>query len=211
MQSFWLNRKNNKKLIIFFSGWGMDANSVVLEYGDFDFIVFYDYEDFTISNNLIEEFLKYNEVYIIAWSMGVVVSTLLINTLNNIKQKIAVNGTLKIIDDEFGISTKIFTATLNNLSETSIKSFFQNMGYEDFKMPNRNFKSQLSELVAIENFYKSNTFNVDFDKVIIGTKDIIVPYRNQKRAWKNQNCLYLNCGHYIFHLYNSWEDLLLCE
>ena len=134
MQFSWLNRKNNKNLIIFFSGWGMDANSVLLDYEDFDFIIFYDYENFSIENNLIEEFLQYREVNIIAWSMGVIISCLLINKLNNIKKKIAINGTLKIIDDEFGIPTKIFSATLNNLNENSLKSFFQNMGYKNFKM-----------------------------------------------------------------------------
>ncbi len=208
MNYSWLNKNNSSKLIVFFSGWGMDENSAILEYGNFDFLVFYNYENAVLNSNIVEEIRKYKEVYIIAWSMGVIISTILISKLNNIKYKIAINGTLKIIDDRYGIPTKIFNATLNNLSETTIKSFFQNMGYADFKTPNRDFASQLNELKSIENFYKNNEFNGDFDRIIIGQRDIIVPFKNQKRAWENKNFTVLDCGHYIFNLFNTWDDII---
>ncbi len=207
MKFSWLNKKGNLNLIVFFSGWGMDEKSVILDYRNFDFIVLYDYEDSKIDAKLVKEISDYDNVCIIGWSMGVIMSTLLFDKINNIKKKIAVNGTLKIVDDKFGIPTKIFEATLNNLNAKTIEMFFKNMGYKDFKTPNRNFESQLNELKFIKNFYDGNIFQYNFDKVIIGNKDIIVPYRNQKRAWENNSCLYLDCGHYCFNLFNSWEDI----
>ena len=207
MKFSWLNKKGNLNLIVFFSGWGMDEKSVILDYRNFDFIVLYDYEDSKIDAKLVKEISDYDNAYIIGWSMGVIMSTLLFDKINNIKKKIAVNGTLKIVDDKFGIPTKIFEATLNNLNAKTIEMFFKNMGYKDFKTPNRNFESQLNELKFIKNFYDGNIFQYNFDKVIIGNKDIIVPYRNQKRAWENNSCLYLDCGHYCFNLFNSWEDI----
>lgn len=208
MKFSWLNKKGNLNLIVFFSGWGMDEKSVILDYRNFDFVVLYDYEDSEIDAKLAKEISDYDNVYIIGWSMGVIMSTLLFDEINNIKKKIAINGTLKIVDDKFGIPTKIFEATLNNLNVKTIEMFFKNMGYKDFKAANRSFESQLNELKFIKNFYESNIFQYNFDKVIIGNKDIIVPYRNQKRAWENNSCLYLNCGHYCFNLFNTWEDIV---
>lgn len=219
MKYCWLNKNNSSKLIIFFSGWGMDKNSVILNYNDFDLIVFYDYQDLVIDNDLITEFSKYTESYIISWSMGVIISTILTKNLNNIQKNIAINGTLKIIDNNFGIAEKIFNATLNNLTSESIKDFFKNMFYDDFKLPKRDFNSQLNELKSIQNFYKNNNFennnfennnfkNNNFDKVIISKKDIIVPYKNQKKFWENNNCVFLDSGHYPFHLFKSWEDII---
>lgn len=206
MQNKWLNKNNNSKLIIFFSGWGMDENSIKLNYENFDFLVFYDYFDEKINIALIEEIKKYNEIYLIAWSMGVVFSTLL-NHLT-IKKRIAINGTLSIIDDKFGIPTKIFSGTLNNLNKENIALFFQNMGYKDFISPNRTLKSQIDELKFIEYFCKNKEFKNNFDKIIIGNKDIIVPYKNQKRAWNIENVKIFDCGHYIFNLFQNWENIL---
>ncbi len=210
MRYFWINKQKNSNLIIFFSGWGMDEKSVFLNYENFDIVIFYDYKDIIIENNLMEEFLNYKSVYLIAWSMGVIISTLVIKKLNNIKKSIAINGTLKIIDDKFGIPKKIFNSTLNNLNKMTILSFFNNMGYKDFKIPNRNFESQFIELKSIENFYKNNNFNANFDRILIGEKDIIVPYKNQKRAWENKNFITIDGGHYIFNKFKKWEEIIKC-
>ncbi len=212
MQFSWLNKKNNKELIIFFTGWGMDEDSIILEYRDLDFLVFYNYTDSNLEGYLLEECLKYKHVYVIGWSMGVIMSTLITKQINNIKLKIAINGTPKVIDNEFGIPAKIFNSTLNNLNENTIKILFKNMGYSNFKCPKRNLESQLKELKFIENYYKNidssicNCANVD--KILLGKRDIIFPYRNQKKFWKNQSCICLDSGHYIFNLFKSWKEII---
>jgi len=46
MQYFWLNKKENKKLIVFFNGWGMNETPVQhLAYNDFDVLILYDYRN----------------------------------------------------------------------------------------------------------------------------------------------------------------------
>ncbi len=210
MQHLWLNKQKNSNLIIFFSGWGMDGKSVLLDYEKFDIVTFYNYRNTIIKNSLILEFSKYKNIYLIAWSMGVIMSTLLTKKINNIKQTIAINGTLRIIDDKFGIPTKIFNITLSNLNKITIEYFFQNIGCKDFRIPNRNLNSQINELKFIKNFYKNNSFNSSFDKILIGNKDIIVPYKNQKRAWEDKKIITIGSGHYIFNKFKKWEEIIKC-
>ena len=201
-----IGREMKEKLILFFSGWGMDENSVKLEQNNYDLIALFDYKN--INTDFLEKAKNYKEVYIIAWSMGVIFASYFMDKIKNIKKSIAINGTLKIIDDKFGISTKIFDATLKNLNKNTINDFFNNMGYSYFIPPKRDFNNQLEELKFIKDFYFKNNFNANFDKIIIGKKDIIVPFKNQKRYWENNNIVILDSGHYVFNLFNSWEDII---
>ena len=65
MEYKWLNKKNNKKLIIFFNGWGMDEKIVSdLCAQNYDILTLFDYRtietpDFDFSN--------YEKKYLIAW------------------------------------------------------------------------------------------------------------------------------------------------
>ena len=46
MQFHWLNKQNNKKLIIFFAGWSFDYKPFeFLKSEDFDILMAYDYSD----------------------------------------------------------------------------------------------------------------------------------------------------------------------
>lgn len=195
-----------EKLILFFTGWGMDENSVKLEKNNYDLITLFDYKN--INTDFLEKVENYKEIYVIAWSMGVIFASYFINKIKNIKKSMAINGTLKIIDDKFGINTKIFDATLKNLNKNTINDFFNNMGYSDFLPPKRDFNNQLEELKFIKDFYFKNNFNANFDKIIIVKKDIIIPFKNQKRYWENNNIVILDSGHYVFNLFNSWEDII---
>ena len=77
MKYEWLNRENNSEIIVFFNGWGMDENIVShLDFDGYDVLMFYDYNsletdfDFSLLN-------KYSKRYLTAWSMGVMIATLL--------------------------------------------------------------------------------------------------------------------------------------
>ena len=51
MQYKWLNKQENKNLIVFFNGWGMDEKVVQhLKFCDFDVLTFYDYRTFEIES-----------------------------------------------------------------------------------------------------------------------------------------------------------------
>ena len=49
MQYHWLNKQNNEKLIIFFTGWSFDENPFkFLKSDNFDVMIFYDYNNLEI-------------------------------------------------------------------------------------------------------------------------------------------------------------------
>ena len=53
MKYKWLVKKNNKSLIIFFNGWGMDESVVRhLESGSYDVLMFYDYNTLELDFDL---------------------------------------------------------------------------------------------------------------------------------------------------------------
>lgn len=197
--------KNNKKLIIFFNGWGMDEVIIShLDREDFDLLVLYDYRDLEldISNINLE---KYSEKYIIAWSMGVMVSTLF--NFKDTNSKTAINGTPMAIDDNYGIPLKIYNLTIKGFSELSLKKFMKRMFDENppiEKFSNRDLDSQKEELVALLS-YKGND-STKFDRMIVSDSDNIIPTKNQLNYWRNPEII--EGGHCPFFKYNSWKELL---
>ena len=127
MKHFWLNKKNNSKLILIFNGWGMNETPFKhLACDDYDILILSDYRKFDIDLNTFG-FDKYSEKYLIAWSMGVFVSGVYFEILNKFDKKIAINGTNLIVDNNFGIPEKIFNVTVKFLNETSLDKFIKNM------------------------------------------------------------------------------------
>ena len=203
MKYKWLNDKGNSELIVFFNGWGMDESIVKhLNPRNNDILMFYDY------NSLITDFDfnmldKYSQKYLISWSMGVMIATLF-----DIKydKKIAINGTLKPISNDYGIPERIYELTLKGLSEEGVKKFLNNMFFEPHTEPEvkRSFENQKGELEALKT-YKSN-YNFKYDKVIISKHDKIIPAKNQQAFWGiSPN---IESGHAPFGLFESWEELL---
>lgn len=203
MKYKWLIKNNNNDIIIFFNGWGMDENIIKhISSQNIDIVMFYDYcslsseFNFDILNN-------YKNRYLIAWSMGVMIATLF-----DIKptKSIAINGTLKPIDDKFGIPKRIYDLTIKNLSPDGIQKFIKNM----FIIPNnkyinnREFQNQKDELIAIKS-YNANT-NFKYDKIIISTQDKIIPTKNQSNFWEIEPNFH--SGHCIFYNIKSWSEIL---
>ena len=198
MKYKWLNKENNNKLIIFFNGWGMDESIVKhLEFGCYDVIMFYDYNDLNIDLNIIS---GYDTKYLTAWSMGVMIASKF-----NIEyaSKTAINGTLKPIDDKYGILPKIYDLTIKRLD---VNKFMKQMFEQDENIPeiNRNYENQRKELEAI----KTYSANLDFkyNKVIISSNDKIIPTSAQVRFWNiTPN---IEAGHCPFYHYKTWGELL---
>jgi len=203
MEYKWLNRENNQKLIIFFNGWGMDESVVNhLEPEDYDVLMFYDYNSLNTEFDLTSLGI-YDKKYLIAWSMGVMVATLFDI---NYDKKVAINGTLKPIDDNFGIPKRIYNLTLKGFSpvgaERFIKSMFNN---ESFSIKiNREFENQKSELEALTH-YQSNQ-NFKYDRIILSSEDKIIPTKNQIEFWKIQPNI--QGGHAPFNNFKKWSELL---
>lgn len=203
MKYKWLNKTKNEKLIVFFNGWGMDE-SVVRHFDNdgFDVLMFYDYNtletDFDFS-----ELSVYSRKYLVAWSMGVMIATLFDADYDS---KTAINGTLKPIDDEYGIPLRIYNLTINGFSPKGAERFLKSMYGEDCELPhiNRDFENQKSELSALMNYEANQSFK--YDRVIISSVDKIIPTKNQTAFWGMEPNL--EGGHAPFNRFTKWSELL---
>lgn len=198
---------NNNKLIIFFNGWGMDEIIIShLDREDYDLLILYDYRDLDIDFPNLD---KYKEKYVVGWSMGVMISTLFDRAFGNIKKYIAINGTPKPIDDEYGIPTRVYKLTVKGFNQSSCQKFMERMFDTTLpinKFSNRSLESQkeeLQNLMGIEGRY------VSFDKVIVSNEDKIIPTKNQLNYWKNPAIIEkIKSGHCPFFKFSKWSEVL---
>ncbi len=204
MKYKWLNQKNNQKLIIFFNGWGMDecvVNHLSLE--DYDVLMFYDYNSLETDFDF-DKLNIFPQKYLVAWSMGVMIATLF--DIDYVS-KTAINGTLKPVDDRFGIPNKIYDLTLRGFSSEGAERFIKSMYSDipdDIYPPNREFENQKTELEALTHYEANQDFK--YDRVIISSKDRIIPTKNQCAFWGAEPNT--ESGHAPFNLYKKWSDLL---
>lgn len=202
MQYKWLSKNSNSKIIIFFNGWGMDDSVVShLDTEDFDVLMFYDY------NSLQTDFefgsLKcYNEKNLIAWSMGVMVAT---NFDINYTSCTAINGTLKPIDELYGIHPKIYDLTIKGFNENGQKRFLKTIFGTEYSIQiNRDLDNQKNELIALKNYNSNESFK--YNKILISDNDKIIPTQNQCRYWNSDTNL--KSAHCPFYLFKKWSELL---
>ncbi|MBR5303307.1 MAG: DUF452 family protein [Candidatus Gastranaerophilales bacterium] len=211
MQYFWLNKNNNKKLILFFNGWAMNETPVKhLKCDDFDVLVLFDYRDLNFDLSQFD-FSKYKEKYLICWSMGVYASCLYKKVLQNFDKKIAINGTTKIIDNNFGIPEKIYKITVKLLNEDSCDKFIKNM-FDNGKLnPEITITRKLcelkEELISIQKIELQE--ELDFNLAIISSDDKIIPTKNQINFWQNKAKIkQIESTHCPFEKFESWMELL---
>lgn len=209
MKYLWLNKKQNDKLIVFFNGWGMDEKSVnFLEFGEYDVIMFYDYRDISPVDF---DFNAYKRKFIVCWSTGVFIGNLFFDGLRDAEMKIALNGTLKLVDDQFGIPVDIYNLTVDNFNALSCKKFVKRMfvGEEIPVLSDRTVEELKQELISIRDLRINKYFS--FDKAFISEKDKIIPSKNQHNFWdclNNVQVKNIQGGHYPFLNFKSWDDIL---
>ncbi len=220
MEYKWLNKSNNKKLIIFFNGWGCDEIPFThLEYEENDVLMCYDYKTLDIDQDIISEIKTYASYSVIAWSFGVWIGQYICNQHHLAPQKsVAINGTLKPIDENLGIPEAIVMGTLNNLNERNFIKFQRRMlgsadvwkSFESHK-PQRNFSDQKDELQSLTAHFRldlSNSFL--YNIAIVGTEDLIFNPDNQKAFWKDKvEISETKAPHFCFYNYNTWNEILL--
>lgn len=219
MKDYFLISNNNKKLILFFNGWGMDY-TIFKEFTstEYDVILFYHYSNLNTNFNFGELFDKYEEVNLISWSMGVWVSSVVTEKFRDkLKHKIAFAGTLKPVDDEFGIITGVYKATIDNFSAIGRAKFFKRM-WNGVEIPEifkkhkaiREIEEQKEELVFLKDNFKNlpEPKNI-FDVVVIGDRDLICPTQNQKKYWSGKiSYKIIDAPHFIFYHWKTWEEIL---
>ncbi len=202
-------------LILFFTGWGCDENPTShLTSDKYDIITVYDYTDLSNTSALTSRIRQYNKVVLISWSFGVKTAyQILSKELFN--RRIAVNGTIALIDKNFGIPPEIFVRTRDNLTEESLIRFYKNMTLDHFSFfysnrPQRSFSSIKNELSLLDKSPIKCDYDF-YDEVFVSSRDLIIPSANQNSFWQT-NCgikpMKLDAPHYPFYLWNKWENIL---
>ena len=215
MKYKWLNKAENKKIIIFFNGWGMDENIVKhLDCEDYDVLMFYDYN--TLDTDFDFSLLNiYYEKNLIAWSMGVMVGGEYKTNLLPLNQTIAINGTLKPINVEFGIHPKIYDLTIKGFDEKGREKLIKSMFNKEQDINcSRDIENQKAELIALKEICKlTSSLNPHlgegktlYNKILISDNDKIIPTKSQVEFWGIEPNL--KSGHCPFFEFTKWSELL---
>lgn len=215
MQYKWLKKTGENPLVVFYNGWGSDEQAIEhLDTKGYDVIMLYDYNNFKIKKDVIESIKKYDEKYLAAWSMGVFSAAVSSNIFGEFKKKIAINGTTRLIDDKFGISEKIYHLTLHGFSNLSKNKFYNRMfsnkdDVSRFKESLRSIENQKQELKSLYKYIKSNeNHELDFDLAIIASDDRVFPTLSQLRYYVEKDYVMIECGHYPFFYFTSWQEVI---
>lgn len=200
-----VNRNGNRRLLVIFAGWAMDQTPFchVCRPG-YDTLVIWDYRDLSIDWSIVA---SYEEIVLIAWSMGVYAASMTIHSIDHlITAKIAVNGTLSPVSDLYGIPQAIFEGTAETLDDRNLRKFFRRMCGDRattdrfmLSAPQRPVCELVDELRAIypEPWF-ANPKVTTWDRAVIGRNDAIFPACNQQRAWSgNAAITVVDRPHYI--------------
>ena len=221
MTSHWIQHEHNPNLIVVFNGWGMDQHPLRSLHCDpqDDVLLFYDYRDLTLDDEVLHQCQHYTDVSVIAWSMGVWAYARLSSHLSGrVSRAIAVNGTCLPIHEQYGISPHLYQATLSHFSAQSREKFFKRMctSREIFNrfhesQPQRILAGQQEELLAIQQ-QAISPFPLEafcYTHAIIGRKDRIIPVRNQQHFWE-QHAPYtlIDAPHFPFFRWKRWRAIL---
>lgn len=219
MERYIINNKNDK-LIVFFGGWGCDYNPFKsIEIKDFDFIMLYDYN--SVEFEELNFFVKrYKEINIVAWSMGVFFANVWCQKYSiKYKRAIAINGTLKPIDNKHGIPERLYDLTIKNFNISGRKLFFSRMFQCDnhlmkfnHNLPNRHIDNQKLELENIKKYYCENKLEMNniYQLVILSKQDLIFPYKNLKKFWNGIIQVHeIDSGHFCFYNFESWKSIFI--
>lgn len=194
MKQYFIQRNDASRLVLFFAGWGMDEHPFrhCHPQGS-DLMMCYDYRTPNFSDEMLQ---GYDEIFLVAWSMGVWMASQVMDTQPHLKELVvkstAINGTLYPIDETRGISPHIFQGTLDGLTAPSLQKFQRRMcastaAYQAFRTlaPQRPVEELKEELTAIHHFYTTQPKpSFHWDKAIVGAKDSIFMPAHQHTAWE---------------------------
>lgn len=182
----------NSRLVLLFAGWATDAALYPIPGVEgYDMMVVWDYSDTTIDISLLN---RYSEIIVIGYSFGVPAAARFMqeNTHLPITARIAVNGTCFPVDDDMGIPRNIFEGTIAGLSDITLNKFYRRMAGSATAFDSigsllptspdiENLKHQLNAIDRRDNE------TADWDMSFISKRDMIIPTRNQVRAWEAAN------------------------
>ena len=212
MQYFYTNN-NSADLIVFFSGWGCDENQFTNLHDDKDVLILFDYQNLKLDF----DFSKYNNIYIIAYSAGVFVASVMAEKIPHVRQKVALCGNPYLFDEILGLSSEIIDVFKNITLDNYLDFRKKYMVYSDDEYIKynqlqslRTIESCENELIALEKLYSQNKnfINPVFNKAIMAENDLIFNLAAQKNFYQNKLRIIKNARHHIFFKFSSFSDIL---
>lgn len=216
MQITWLQREHQQQCFLFFAGWGMDAAPFAgIPAAEIDFCLLHDYRE--LANVDLRPFAAYDQVHLLAWSMGVwVAAHLLAGQEHAFTTRTAIGGTLLPIDGQRGIPPESYSAMLEDFGPPTMDGFYRNMFDDDGQLnrfldhrPQRDLVALRQEMesfrAAAQRFGPATDI---YTHKIITSRDRIFSGRNQMRAWGKGQGQVCNWPHFPFYLLSDWRDLL---
>lgn len=213
MKQHFIRKNNQKRLLLFFAGWGMDETPFLsIHPADKDWMICYDYRSLAFDTHLLQ---PYSHITLIAWSMGVWEASQVMKQYPHLPvyRSLAINGTLYPIHETKGIAPSIFDGTLQGLDEQAILKFQRRMcgsiaDYKAFQTvsPQRPVDELKEELAAIQKQYLSlPPSDFKWQKAIIGKNDRVFLPHSQCLAWKSQTDAIeqVEAAHYQQELFNA--------
>lgn len=220
------NSERTSNLIVYFAGWGTPPSAVshLVLPENTDLLICYDYRDF----NLDIDFSMYQQVRLVAWSMGVWVANQVMQNVSLISAT-AINGTSFPCDDEMGIPRAVFKGTLEQLDEQNLVKFQRRMcgdsrtfQYYQQLADLRECDVLRTELSALyEGIQQDQGKTIIWTRAILGEGDRIFPMKNQKNYWQvyqmeqRSPCKRVReflleiapLSHYPFLAFRHWNEL----
>ena len=218
MKSAWLHRTGQPRVVVFFAGWAMDETPFLsLKSSELDVVVYYDYlslDDVPFA----AEIEAYSEMNLAAWSLGCAVANITAQERRwRPTQSLAINGTVIPEDDLDGIPGRWLTATSQGLTNGGWEKFIRRMCPDsesraafDTARPHRNLRDAAEELETLRRL--QTPLSCLFTTALVGEADRIIVPENQRRCWQRYGVPVraIDAGHYPFHLWRSWEEVLAC-
>ncbi|ENJ8750737.1 DUF452 family protein [Campylobacter jejuni] len=199
---FLCKNPDSKKLIVVFGGFASHSSHFSHLKSDKNVILFYDYENFDLNF----DFKAFDELFLIAFSMGVCVANRLLKELN-FKQKIAINGTNLGIDKSKGIHPAIFAKQIKKFDLTAFKkSLFKERKNEAKNFIFKDEKDLKTELEKLFEFAsKECNENFIWDKIYSSNNDEIFPQNALKNTFSK--LIFLNEPHFAFFHFKTWDEI----
>jgi len=216
---YWLAQRNSRRLIIFCNGWGMDHHPFsLLDTNGFDVAVLSDYRGLELPFDMQGLAAEYEIIHLLGWSFGVwAAQSLFFRHRALFNQCVAINGTLKPINDRYGIPYQFFNATREQFSNSVLTRFYRRMCRPRQVLdlflahrPRRLLTDQGEELDGLYRLARSGDDQESiFDAAIISTKDLIIPTDNQRAFWKDRcSVIEVEGCHFPFSNWAGWSEII---
>ena len=190
MKFTWQQRTGSARLLLFFHGWSMDDTVFTADGGDgADILICFDYTDRKSAPDWRELGRRYGAIDLAAWSLGVwAAAAMLAGSGLNFRRSVAINGSLRPLNADFGIAPAIFNGTAEHWhEETARRNFYRRTGC-GMAIPRRSWEEQQRELRMLAAAIAGSAMPENcFRTAVIGGRDRIFGAGNLRRFWDMQD------------------------